>query len=130
MRTVFPAVCNMAERVLLTVQAQSEVRKNSSKEGGRDSQTTLRNKDAKAQEQGKGSKAGGGGWISRRVRGWWMSTINSHGIEISITGGVEERVPDLNLTPRGCSYIGVFPSTLTRHGSYSPVTRAMTHSES
>jgi len=79
---------------------------------------TLRNKDARAQGHDEGSKAGGGGCSSRRVRvqltesagaahgecgcssrgvrGWWMLTINSHGIEISIARCVEEmvRVPN------------------------------------
>jgi len=59
-----------------------------------------------------------------------MLTINSHGVEISIAGCVREMVRDLNLMPRGLSYIGVLPSPLTLHDSYSRVTRLMTHSES
>jgi len=50
--------------------------------------------------------AGGGGaahgecWRSSlRVRGWWMLTINSHGVEISIAGCVEEMVHDPNPMP-------------------------------
>ena len=32
-------------------------------------------------------------WCSSlRVRGWWMLTINSHGVEISIAGCVREMV--------------------------------------
>jgi len=56
--------------------------------------------------------------------------MNTHGIEFSIAGGVEEIVRDPNLLPRGCPYIGVLPSTLTLRDSYSHITRLMTHSES
>jgi len=59
-----------------------------------------------------------------------MLTMNSHGVEISIAGCVEEMVRDPNLMPRGCPYIGVLPSTLTLRDSYSRVTQLMTHSES
>jgi len=50
----------MGERVLPTVQALSEAAKTQVKEAGGESQTTPRNKYAKAQEPDKGSKAGGG----------------------------------------------------------------------
>jgi len=67
---------------------------------------TPRNKDTKAQEHDKGSKGGGGGAAqgecgcsSLRVQGWWMLTINSHGVEISIAGGVAEMVGDANPSP-------------------------------
>ena len=33
------------------------------------------------------------------VRGWWMLTINSHGVEISIAGCVGEMVRDPNPMP-------------------------------
>jgi len=59
-----------------------------------------------------------------------MSTMNSHGVEFSIAGGVEEIVRDPNLMPRGCPHVGVLPSTLTLRDSYPLVTRLMTHSES
>jgi len=59
-----------------------------------------------------------------------MLTMNSHGVEISIAGCVEEMVRDPNLLPRGCPYIGVLPSTLTLRDSFPCVTRLMTHSES
>jgi len=59
-----------------------------------------------------------------------MLTMNSHGVEISIAGCVEEMVRDPNLLSRGCPYIGVLPSTLTLRDSYPRVTRLMTHSES
>ena len=62
--------------------------------------------------------------------GWWMLTMNSHGVEISIAGCVGEMVRDPNPTPRGCSYIGVLPSTLTLPDPCSHVTQLMTHSES
>ena len=101
LRTVVPAICNMGKRVLPTVQALSEVARNASGEGEGASQTTPGNKDTKAQEHDKGSKVGGGGAAhgecqcsSLRVRGWWIITINSHGIGISIAGGVEEMVCD------------------------------------
>jgi len=38
----------------------------------------------------------GGGCSSLRVRRWWMPTINSHGVAISIAGCVEEMVRDPN----------------------------------
>jgi len=60
---------------------------------------TPRNKDARAQGHDEGSKAGGGGCSSLRVRGWWMLTVNSHGVEISIAGYVEEMVRDPNPLP-------------------------------
>jgi len=82
-----------------------------------------RNKDARALGHDEGSKVGGRGAAhgecgcsSLRVRGW-MLTMNSHGVEISIAGCVEEMVRDPNPTPRGCPYIGVLPSTLTLHDS-------------
>jgi len=59
-----------------------------------------------------------------------MLTMNSHGVEISITGCVEEMVRDPNPMPRACPYIEDLPSTLTLRDSSSRVTRLMTHSES
>jgi len=65
-----------------------------------------------------------------------MSSMNTHGVEFSIAGGVEEIVGaeeivrDSNPMPRGCPYIGVLPSTLTLRDSYSRITRLMTHSQS
>jgi len=59
-----------------------------------------------------------------------MVTMNSHGVEISIAGCVEEMVRDPNPLPRGCPYIGVLHSTLTLRHSYYRVTQLMTHSES
>jgi len=53
---------------------------------------------------------------------WCMVTINSHRVEISISEGVVEMVRDLNLKPQGCPYIGVLPSTLILHDSYSRIT--------
>ena len=57
---------------------------------------TPRNKEAGAQEHDKGSKAGGGGCSSLEVRWWWMLTMNSHGVEISIAGCVREMVRNPN----------------------------------
>jgi len=59
-----------------------------------------------------------------------MLTMNSHRVEFSIAGCVEEMVRDPNPMPQGCPYIGVLPSTLTLRDSYSRVMRLMTHSES
>jgi len=59
-----------------------------------------------------------------------MLTMNTHGVEFSIAGGVEEIVRDPNLVPQGCPYIGVLPSTLTLRDSYSRITRLMTPRES
>ena len=57
-----------------------------------------------------------------RVRGWWMLTMNSHGVEISIAGCVEEMVRDPNPISQGCPDIGVLPSTLTLRDSYTRIT--------
>jgi len=46
-----------------------------------------------------------------------MLTMNSHGVEISIAGCVEEMVRHPNLMPRGCPSIRVLPSTLTLRDS-------------
>ena len=43
-----------------------------------------------------GAAHGESGCSSRSVRVWWMLTMNSHGVEISIAGCVEEMVPDPN----------------------------------
>jgi len=58
-----------------------------------------RNKGARASGHDNGSKEGGGGCSSLRVRGWWMLTMNSQGVEICIAGCVEEIVRDLNPRP-------------------------------
>jgi len=81
-------------------------------------------------ERGSGSVTLLGKRAIRRGERGWMLTINTHGVEFSIAGGVEEIISDPNPMPRGCSYIGVLPSTLTLRDSYSRVTRHMTHSES
>jgi len=59
-----------------------------------------------------------------------MLTMNSHGVEISIAGGVVEMVRDPNPMSRGCPNIGLLPSTLTLHDPYHRVTPLMTHRES
>jgi len=59
-----------------------------------------------------------------------MLTMNSHAGEISITECLREMVHDPNLMLRGCSCIGVLPSTLTVPDSYSRVTQLMPHTES
>jgi len=56
--------------------------------------------------------------------------MNSHGVEISITGCVREMVRDPNAMPQGCPHIGVLPSTLTLRDSYPHVTGLMTQTES
>jgi len=80
-------------------------------------------------QKGGGVAHGEYGCSSLRVRGWILM-INSHGVEISIVGCVEEMVRDPNPMPRGCPYIGVPPSTLTVCDSFTPVLQLMTHSES
>jgi len=59
-----------------------------------------------------------------------MLTINTHRVEFSIAGGVEEIVRDPNPMPGGCPYIGVLPSTRTLRDSSPHVTRLMTRKES
>jgi len=73
---------------------------------------------------------GEGGCSSLRVQWWWMLTMNSDGVEISIPGCVGEMVRDQNPVPRQYPYLGVLPSTLTLHDSCSRLMRLMTHSES
>ena len=60
---------------------------------------TPRNKDDKAQEHDQGIRARSGWCSSRRVlvqltesAGWWMGDVDSHGVEISIAGGVRKMV--------------------------------------
>ena len=62
---------------------------------------TPRNKDVKAQEHDQGIRERSGWCSSRRVpgsslrvRGGGWVTMNSHGVEISIAGGVVEMVRD------------------------------------
>jgi len=56
-------------------------------------------------------------WCSSLSVPGWILTMNSHGVEISIAGCVEEMVRDPNPTPRGCPYIDILPSPLTLRGS-------------
>jgi len=90
---------------------------------------TPRNEDRRAQGHDEGGKVGGEGAAhgvcgcsSLKVRGWWVLTMNSDGVEISIAGCVEEMVRDPNAMPPGCPYIGVLPSTLTLLDSYPRLT--------
>ena len=60
---------------------------------------TPRNKDGKAQEHDQGIRERSGWCSSRRVlvqltesAGWWMGDDDSHGVEISIAGGVRKMV--------------------------------------
>jgi len=80
--------------------------------------------------EGGGAAHGECGCSSLGVREWWMLTMNSHCVEISIAGCVEEIVRDPNPMPQGCPYIGVLLSTLPLCDLYPRVTRLMTHSES
>jgi len=80
--------------------------------------------------KGEGAAHGECGCSSLRVRGWWMLTINCHGVEISVAECVEEMVRDRNPMSQGSPYIGVFPSILTLRDSYPRVKQPMTHSES
>jgi len=80
--------------------------------------------------EGEGAAHGECWCSSLRVRGWWMLTMNAHGVEISIAGCVMEMVRDPNHMTRGCPYIGVLPSTLTLRDTNPCVTQLMTHSES
>ena len=60
---------------------------------------TPRNKDGKAQEHDQGIRERSGWCSSRKVlvqltesAGWWMGDDDSHGVEISIAGGVRKMV--------------------------------------
>jgi len=71
----------------------------------------------KQQEDQKGIRAErGGGSITllgkraiRRGERGWMLTMISHGVEISIAGGVEKIVCDLNPMPEGALKQAFFP---------------------
>jgi len=80
-------------------------------------------------ERGGGSVTLRGKRAIRRGERGWMLTMNAHGVEFSMAGGVEEILRGPNPMPRGCTYIGVLPSTLTLHDSYPCVTSLMTHGE-
>ena len=88
----------MGARALPTVQMLSEVAKQSG-EGGEMNRETPRNKDVKAQEHDQGIRERSGWCSSRRVlvqltesAGWWIGDDDSHGVEISIAGGVRKMV--------------------------------------
>ena len=77
---------------------------------------TPRNKDDKAQEHDKGIRERSGGCSSRRVpvqltesAGWWMGDDDSHGVEITIAGGVGEVVREGEVvrgpTPKRCFFL-------------------------
>jgi len=80
--------------------------------------------------EGEGAAHGECGCSYLRVRWWWMLTMKSDSVKISIAGCVEEIVRDPNPMSRECPYIAVPPSTLTLRDSSSRVTRLMTHRES
>ena len=80
---------------------------------------TPRNKDDKAQEHDQGIRERSGRCSSRRVlvqltesAGWWMGDDDSHGVEISIAGGVRKMVRAYPLGPSGALFIGA-PSATT-----------------
>ena len=91
-RTVVPAVCNIGERVLPTVQVLCEIVRDK-RRGGEMIRETLRNQDVKAREHDQRVRVESGWFSSLRVRGgggWVM--MNSHGVEISIAGVVRKMV--------------------------------------
>jgi len=57
---------------------------------------TLKSKNMMREVRREGGGAADGEWgcSSLRVWGWWMLTMNSHAVEISISGGVVEMVRD------------------------------------
>jgi len=59
--------------------------------------------------EGEGAAQGECGCSSLRVRWWWMLTMNSHGVEISIAGCVDEMVRTQNRCPEGALILGFFP---------------------
>ena len=75
---------------------------------------TPRNKDGEAQEHDQGIRERSGCCSSQRVlvqltesAGWWMGHDDSHGVEISIAGGVRKMVRDPTLRrPRPLLIVG------------------------
>ena len=75
-----------------TVSALSEAAKTQPEKGGEKTNRSPRNKGARPEDMIREMKAGGGGCSSLRVRGGGWVTMNSHGVEISIAGGVRKMV--------------------------------------
>ena len=73
---------------------------------------TRRIKDVKAQEHDLGIKVGSGWCSTLRVRGGGWVTIKSHGVEISIAGGVRKMHRERPLGSSGALFIGA-PSATT-----------------
>ena len=67
-------------------------------EGEEKTKRSPRNKGARPEDMIREVKAGGGGCSSLRVLGGEWVTMNSHGVEILVAGGVEEMV---RATPSG-----------------------------
>ena len=126
----------MGARVLPNVQMLSEIAKQK-RRGGVMKRETPRNKDGKDQEHDQGIRERSGWGSSRRVlvqltesAGWWMGDDDSHGVKISIVGGVVEMVHvPTPRWPRAHLY-RVLPPTLTLCDSYFASHELMTHSES
>ena len=74
-----------------TVQTLSEAAKRE-RRGGVKTKRSPRNKGARPEDMIREVKVGGGGCSSLGVRGGGWVTMNSHGVEISIAGGVRKMV--------------------------------------
>jgi len=92
---------------LLTVQMLSEAAKQVRRKEGKVTVKPYTTRLPKQQEDQKGIKGErGGGSVTllgkraiRRGERGWMLTMNTHSVEFSIAGWVEEIIRDLNLTP-------------------------------
>ena len=79
----------VADRESVNRGSENEIR-----EGGGKTKRSPRNKCARPEDIIREVKAGWGGCSLLRVQGGGLVTRNSHGVEISITGGVRKMVRD------------------------------------
>jgi len=95
----------MGKSVLPTLRALSEVTKRERTEGGSRAKRPLETRKPGPKDMTREVSREGGGGSSLRVSGWWMLTMNSHGVEISTARCVREMVRDPNPMPFFFSFL-------------------------